>query len=73
MIDLSPKGMRFFCYQNLALGTILKINAPDLNASAIVTNHQQAMVNGHSMHSVGVLFLEVEFDSPRGSFLSIAV
>ncbi len=73
MIDLSPRGMRFLCYQNLVPGTVLKINGSELNASAIVTNHRQELVDGHNLHSVGVSFLEVEFDSPRGSFLSISV
>ncbi len=73
MIDLSPKGMRFLCSQTLAPGTVLKINGSDLNASAIVTNHRQEVVDGQDFHSIGVSFLEVEFDSPRGSFLSISV
>ncbi|HYK89639.1 MAG TPA: DnaJ domain-containing protein [Acidobacteriota bacterium] len=73
MIDLSPKGMRFYCYQRLSTGTVLKINGPDLNASAIVTNQRLEVVDGRIMHSVGVSFLEVEFDSPRGSFLSVSV
>ncbi len=72
MINLSPKGMRLFCRQRLAPGTVLKISGPDLTASAIVTNSRQEMVNGQNVHSVGISFLEVEFDSPRGLFLSVS-
>jgi hypothetical protein len=72
MIDLSPKGMRFLCSERLRPGTVLKIGNPLLKASVIVTNLHDEEVEGIFSYAVGVSFLAVEFEEPKGSFLSVS-
>jgi hypothetical protein len=70
MIDISPKGMRLLCGQQIKPGTVLKINGPGFKASAIVIDSRSKEVNGEELHAVGVSFLAVRFESSKGSFLS---
>ena len=70
MIDISPRGMRLLCGQQIKPGTVLKIRGPGFKASAIVKDTCAEEVDGKKMHAVGVSFLAVAFESPRGSFLS---
>jgi hypothetical protein len=70
MIDISPHGMRLLCSQQVKPGTILKISGPGFKASAIVKDLCAEEVDGEKLHAVGVSFLAVQFESPRGSFLS---
>jgi len=71
MTDLSPTGMRFLSRARLAPGAILKIVGPDFEASAIVKNVAAgAAAGGEDLFAVGVAFLAVDFERPRGSFLS---
>ncbi len=73
MVDLSPKGLRFLCAQELSLGTVLKISGPGFEASAIIVNSRAEVVGGEKMYAVGVSFLAVHFDSATGSFISTSV
>ncbi len=70
MIDISPKGMRLLCGQQIKPGTVLKIRGPGFKASAIVIDLCAEEVDGEKLHAVGVSFLAVQFESPSGSFLS---
>ena len=58
------------CRQQVKPGTILKISGPDFKASAIVKDLRAEKVNGEKLHAVGLSFLAVQFESPRGSFFS---
>lgn len=70
MVDISPQGMRLLCDQPLKPGTVLKISGPGFKASAIVRDLSAEAVSGEKLHAVGVSFLAVQFENPRGSFLS---
>jgi curved DNA-binding protein CbpA len=70
MLDISPKGMRFLCNHQLKTGTILKISGTSFNAAAIVINLRNESAGDGVLQSVGVAFLAVDFENPRGSFLS---
>jgi DnaJ domain len=70
MINFSPKGLRFLSRVRLAPGAMLKISGPDFEASAVVRNVRDEVVDGADLHAIGVAFIAVDFDRPRGSFLS---
>ena len=70
MLDISPQGMRLLCGQQVKPGTVLKISGPGLKASAIVIDLCAEEVDGEKLHAVGISFLGVAFESPRGLFLS---
>ncbi len=73
MIDLSPKGVRFLCDEELSPGTVLKLSGPGFEASGVIVNLRTEEFEGRRMHAVGVSFLAVHFDSSTGSFISTAV
>ncbi len=66
MVDLSPTGIRFLCPEELAPGAVLKLAGAGFEATAVVKNSRR----DGELHAVGAAFLAVEFDNPRGSFLS---
>jgi len=70
MIDISPKGMRMLCGRQVEPGTVLKISGPGFKASAIVKDTRAEKIAGKKLQAVGVSFLAVQFENPRGSFLS---
>ncbi len=70
MIDISPQGMRLLCGPPVRPGTVLKISGPGFKASAIVKDLCAEKVGREKLHAVGVSFLAVAFENPRGSFLS---
>jgi hypothetical protein len=70
MIDISPQGMRLLCGQQVKPGAVLKISGPGFKASAIAIDLCAEEVDGEKLHAVGVSFLSVQFESPRGSILS---
>jgi hypothetical protein len=70
MIDISPQGMRLLCGQQVKPGAVLKISGPGFKASAIAVDLRAEEVDGEKLHAVGVSFLSVQFESPRGSILS---
>ena len=70
MVDLSPSGMRFLCRERLAPGMLLKVSGPGFEAAAQVKSVRTEAVSGRSLNAVGVAFLTVDFERPRGSFLS---
>ncbi len=67
MVDLSPAGIRFECSEELACGAVLKVSGAGFEALAEVkyTSPQTGDVR-----AVGAAFIAVEFENPRGSFLS---
>ncbi|MFQ5750635.1 MAG: DnaJ domain-containing protein [bacterium] len=73
LIDLSPKGLRFVCSENLKPGLIIKISGAMLKASAKVINSNKGNQNGKTLYTVGVRFLTVTFVEPRGSFVATSV
>lgn len=70
MIDISPKGMRLLCGREINPGAVLKISGPGFKAAAIVKDTRPEKAGGTKLYAVGVSFLAVHFDNPRGSFLS---
>jgi hypothetical protein len=73
MIDISPRGMRFLCAQRIKPGTLMKISGPGFKASAVVRDLGPREEDGKKLQAVGVSFLAVHFENPRGSFLSTVV
>ena len=72
MIDLSPKGMRFLCSENLSTGTVLKITTPLLRACGTVTNKRRMDEKGEMHYAIGVSFIAVVFEETRGAFISVS-
>jgi hypothetical protein len=72
MIDLSPKGMRFLCSENLSTGTVLKITASLLKACGVVTNQKRMDEKGNTTYAVGISFIAVIFEETRGAFISVS-
>jgi hypothetical protein len=72
MIDLSPKGMRLLCRENLGNGTVLKITAPLLKACGVVTNQKQVDERGKKNYAIGISFISVIFEETRGAFISVS-
>ena len=72
MIDLSPKGMRFFCSERLSPGTVLKISTSLLKACGRVTYQQKAEGPDNRTFATGVSFISVIFEETRGSFISVS-
>lgn len=70
MTDLSTRGMRFHCREKLDPGAILKISAANFHASAKVENIRAVSDKGHEGYSIGVSFIAVRFEEPKGTFLS---
>ncbi len=73
MMDISPQGMRLLCGLPIQPGTALKISGPGFEASAIVKDLSSEKVGREKLHAVGVSFVAVTFENPRGSFLSTLV
>ncbi len=73
IIDLSPQGIRFLCFEKLEHEAIIKIRSPLLNAIAKVTNTQNKEAGRDPAYSVGTRFLAVTFANSKGSFLSTIV
>jgi curved DNA-binding protein CbpA len=70
MIDLSPKGMRFVCYEKIVLQTVLKISCELFEASGVVTNVSEELNREQKLYSIGISLLAVHFTDYRGTFLS---
>ncbi len=70
MLDLTPKGMRFVCEENIPPKTVLKISGGLLEASAAVTNCREKTCRGKKQFEIGVCFLTVIFSDVKGNFLS---
>lgn len=70
MLDFSPKGIRFLCSERLLPGAAVKISSPLFEASAVVRNLSEEVVEGRMLYAVGVSFLAISFTDSKGSFLS---
>jgi hypothetical protein len=70
MIDISLKGLRFICNENIPPETVLKISCPLFEASGTVTNSSEGSRDGQRCYAVGVCFIAVRFADARGTFLS---
>jgi curved DNA-binding protein CbpA len=70
MIDISPRGIRFLCARQIKPGTLMKISGPGFKASAVVRDLGVREEDGKKLLAVGVSFIAVHFESPKGSFLS---
>ena len=73
MVDLSPKGMRFICSEQLKQNLIIKLSNPLLKAVAKVITSQKKEPDGKNVYIVGVQFLTVILEEPKGSFISTSV
>jgi curved DNA-binding protein CbpA len=70
MLDFSPKGIRFLCPERLTAGATVKISSPLFEASAVVRNVSEEVVERRVLYAIGVSFLAISFTEPKGSFLS---
>lgn len=73
MLDLSPRGVRFICSDNLQPDSTITIGCPLFKAVARVVNSGNTLLNGKKLYSVGARFLSVRFIHSRGSFYSSTV
>ena len=70
MLDFSPKGLRFLCFEQLPAGSILRISCRHFEASAVITNIHRQVVDGVTLYAAGASFLAVIFTEPKGALLS---
>jgi hypothetical protein len=73
LLDLSPKGIRFLCNEELEQESIIKLSSHLLKAIAKVVNTQREEVSMKTSYTVGAHFLTVTFANPKGSFFSSIV
>ncbi len=70
MIDLSPKGIRFICNEELRRESTIKLSSSLLSATAKVTNFREQRLDGETCYTVGAQFLAVTFAKTKGTFIS---
>lgn len=70
MLDLSPKGVRFLCSEELKHKSRLRIKSPILKADAKIVNSQKTFLDEKMYYAVGAEFLNVTFKSSKGTFFS---
>jgi len=68
VVDLSPTGLRFLAWEQLAPGSVVKIDTLALSAVARVTRSEADDTTG--FFSTGVRFLTLKLGRPRGTFVS---
>jgi curved DNA-binding protein CbpA len=68
--DLSPRGVRFLCTEQLKEESTLKLKSSLFDAEAEVLFAKQEVVGGQIRYVVGASFLNVYFHNKRGSFYS---
>ncbi len=73
LLDISPKGIRFSCPEELKQGTTIRLKSPLLKADVKIVNSYKTLLNEKIYYSVGAKFLEVTFSSNKGSFYSTSV
>jgi curved DNA-binding protein CbpA len=73
LLDISPKGVRFLCSEELKQESTIRLKSPLLNAVVKVVNSYQTLLNEKTCYTVGAEFLKVSFISPKGSFYSASV
>jgi curved DNA-binding protein CbpA len=73
LLDLSPKGIRFLCNEELEQESIIKLSSHLLKAIAKVVNTQREEVSMKTSYTIGAHFITVTFANPKGSFFSSIV
>lgn len=73
MLDISPKGVRFLCSEELIQESRLRIKSPILKALVKIVNSQKTLLNEKMYYVVGAEFLKVTFKSSKGTFFSTSV
>jgi len=70
--DLSPTGIAIAGMDNCFVGQLIKLESEFLNAIAQVKN-REAVGDSSTQVRVGLKFLAVSFNLPRGTFVGITV
>jgi len=70
MLDLSPKGVRFLCDEELRRESKIRIKGPLLKGLVKVVHSQKTWLNEKMYYTVRGEFLKVRFSSSKGTFLS---
>jgi len=73
MLDISPKGVRFMCSEELKQESKVRIKSPLLKALVKVVNSRKTVLNEKMCYTVGAEFLKVTFKSSKGTFFSTSV
>jgi curved DNA-binding protein CbpA len=73
LLDISPKGIRFICSEQLKQKSTIRLKSPLLKALVKVVSAQQTQLNEINYYTVGAEFLKVTFKSTKGSFYSNTV
>lgn len=73
LLDISPKGVRFLCSEELKQESTIRLKSPLLNAVVKVVDSHQTLLNEKTCYTVGAKFLKVTFRSQKGSFYSKSV
>jgi len=71
LIDLSPKGMQFISKEKIHPASHIKVRSPLLLGSAKVTNCREVLRGNIRQYAICLNFIQVEFQRPSGTFLSV--
>lgn len=72
IVDVSPRGIGFMSPYKLQLNQIIKIQSSLFQATARVVHCRPSRFMLSAEHTVGVVFINVEFAKPQGTFISVA-
>jgi curved DNA-binding protein CbpA len=73
LLDVSPKGVRFLCSEELKEKSIIRLKSPSFKAKVKIVDSQQKLLNDKVYYTAGAEFLKVTFRSSKGSFYSNSV
>ncbi len=73
IIDISPAGMSFRCWEKLKSKSIIKISGPSVKAIGEVKHSYKIFLKGRTLYTVGVHFCSVTFSNQSGAFCSTTV
>jgi curved DNA-binding protein CbpA len=73
LLDVSPKGVRFLCSEELKQESIIRLKSPLFKAIVKVVDSQQKLLDDKIYYTAGAEFLKVSFKSPKGTFYSTSV
>ena len=73
LIDVSPKGVRFLCSEELKQESIIRLKSIFFKAKVKVVDSQQKLLDDKIYYSAGAEFIKVTFKSSKGSFYSTSV
>ena len=73
LLDISPKGVRFLCSEELKQESIIRLRGLFFKAKVKVVDSHPKLLDNKIYYSAGAEFVKVTFRSSKGSFYSTSV